>query len=200
MAGDEAGARGRITAAASSLFADRGFAAVSVADIAGTCGVSTGLVYYHFKDKQTLFETVVREGMHLLEDVAVRTLSVNSSPTERLRSFVSEYMALLAERTSLMRLLIRSVTDLGGPAPQQVLMRSVVTIERIQTVIAEGIASGEFRDLDAHLAATSLFALASTLTTARVFETPIGMSLGNDGVAQAAFMTDLFLKGIASCS
>ena len=197
---DDTSARERILSTASALFAERGYDGVSVADIAGAGTISTGLIYYHFKDKQTLYETVVRGGIHLLEDVAVRTLTSDADPTERIRAFVIEYMSLLEGQPALMRLLIRSVTDVSGPAPGHVLMRSATTIERVQSVIEEGIALSEFRQIDAHLAATALFALVNTLITARVLETPLGgaADIGIEG--QAAFMTDLFLGGIASCS
>ena len=192
--------RSRILALAGGLFAERGFDAVSVADIASTAGISTGLIYYHFKDKQTLYETAVREGVHLLEDAAVATLSSEGEPAERLQRFVASYMRLLEGQPALMRLLIRSVSDLGGPAPGHVLMRSAAIVDRLRTVIEEGMAAGAFRQVDAQMAATALFALINTLMTARVLDTPLGQSTTADVDTQAAFMTDLFLKGIAECS
>ena len=192
-------ARERILAAAGVLFADRGFDAVSVADIASACGISTGLIYYHFKDKQTLYDTVVRESIHLFEATAIDTLVGDGEPAERLRRFILSYMHLLEGHAALMRLLIRSVSDLGTPAPRHVLMRSAAIVDRLRAVIDEGIASGTFRAVDPHLAATALFALINTLMTARVLETPLGGQAG-DVDEQAAFMTDLFLRGIAECS
>lgn len=192
--------RSRILALAGALFAERGFDAVSVADIASAAGISTGLIYYHFKDKQTLYETAVREGVHLLEDAAVATLSSEGEPAERLQRFVASYMHLLEGQPALMRLLIRSVSDLGGPAPGHVLMRSAAIVDRLRTVIEEGMAAGAFRQVDAQMAATALFALINTLMTARVLDTPLGQSATADVDTQAAFMTDLFLKGIAECS
>jgi AcrR family transcriptional regulator len=202
MSGDEAApnARERILSVAVGLFAERGFDAVSVADIAAAGEISTGLIYYHFTDKQTLYETAVRESIHLLEDAAVEALSTGAPPDARLRSFVLAYMRLLEGHEALMRLLIRSVSDLGGPAPRHMLMRSASIIDRVQAVIEEGIACGAFRDLDAHLAAAALFALINTLVTARALGTPLGERVGTDVEQQAAFMTDLFLGGIKSCS
>ncbi|MRS11792.1 MAG: TetR/AcrR family transcriptional regulator [Actinobacteria bacterium] len=196
MSKEERGARERILEVAGALFAERGFDAVSVADIAGASAISTGLIYYHFKDKQTLYETVVRESIHLLEETAVRTLVSDGRPIERIRSFVSEYMGLLEGHPAVMRLLVRSFTDSDGHAPQHVLMRTASTIDRVQSVIEEGIGCGEFRPVDAHLAATALFALVNTLTTARIIEAPLGQSASADVEHQAAFMTSLFLEGI----
>ncbi|MBF4510369.1 MAG: TetR/AcrR family transcriptional regulator [Aeromicrobium sp.] len=192
--------RERILSHAGGLFADGGFDAVSIADIASAAGISTGLVYYHFKDKQTLYETAVREGVHLLEEAAVATLGADAEPAERLRRFVASYMRLLEGQPALMRLLIRSVSDLGGPAPGHVLMRSAAIVDRLRTVLEEGIAAGAFRQVDAQMAATALFALINTLMTARVLDTPLGQSTTADVDTQAAFMTDLFFEGIAECS
>jgi AcrR family transcriptional regulator len=202
MASDGAtpSARERILAVAGALFADGGFDAVSVADIASAGGISTGLIYYHFKDKQTLYETVVRESIHLFEGVAVEALSADSAPEVRLREFIAAYMRLLEGHEALMRLLIRSISDPRGPAPRHVLMRSSAIVDRVQAVIEEGVATGAFRSLDAHMAATALFALINTLMTARVLDAPLGQRAGGDIEQQAAFMTDLFLGGIQSCS
>jgi len=199
MAPDGLSARERILGTAGELFADRGYNGVSIADIAAASGISTGLVYYHFKDKENLYESVVREGLHLLEETAVRTLGVEGHPTDRLQSFIHSYMTLLEGHPALMRLLIRSVTDVSSPAPGQVLTRSAVTIDRLQSVIEEGVASGEFRPVETHLAATALFALVNTLITARVLDTPLGQSGGASIEERARSMTGLFLEGIRAC-
>ncbi|HSQ21430.1 MAG TPA: TetR/AcrR family transcriptional regulator [Coriobacteriia bacterium] len=197
----EAGsARERILTIAGDLFAEHGYDAVSIADLASAAGISTGLIYYHFKDKETLYGTVVREGVHLLEETAVATLVGDRSPTDRLRLFVVSYMRLLEGKTSLMRLLIRSVSDVAGPAPRHALMRSAAIIDRLHAVIEEGVAAGEFRAVDTHLAATALFALINTLITARVLDTPLGGRSGGDIEQQASFMVELFLEGVGSCS
>lgn len=200
MSRSEISARERILVAAGGFFAEQGFDGVSIADIATASGTSTGLVYYHFKDKAALYESVVREGLHLLEDTAVRTLGGQGRPIDRIASFVSEYMVLLEGQPALMRLLIRSVTDVSAPPPGPVLMRSAITIDRLKSVIDEGVVSGEFRCTDSHLAATALFALVNTLITARVLETPLGQGSDDSVEARAEFMTELFLRGVATCS
>ena len=200
MAKDDAGARERILRVSGALFAEHGFDGASIGEIAAASGTSTGLVYYHFKDKATLYESVVREGLHLLEETAIRTLGGEAPPTDRITAFVSEYMALLEGQPALMRLLIRSVTDVNAPPPGHVLMRSATTIDRLQAVLDEGIAGGEFRSTDSHLAATALFALVNTLITARVLETPLRHESGATVEARTKYMTELFLRGVASCS
>jgi len=199
MAADGLSARERILGAAGDLFADRGYNRVSVADIAEAGAISTGLVYYHFKDKESLYESVVREGLHLLEEAAVATLGAEGHPTDRLESFILSYMALLEGRAALMRLLIRSVTDVSSPAPGQVLTRSAVTVDQLRSVIEEGVSSGEFRPVDTHLAATALFAIVNTVITAPVLDTPLSETGGGSIEERARSMTRLFLEGVRAC-
>jgi len=199
MASEALSARERILDAAGELFADSGYNGVSIADIAEAGGISSGLVYYHFKDKESLYESVVREGLHLLEETAVATLGAEGRPTDRLESFIHSYMTLLEGHPALMRLLIRAVTDVSAPAPGQVLTRSAVTIERLRSVIEEGVSLGEFRPVDTHLAATALFAIVNTLVTARVLDTPFSETAGGPIEERARSMTRLFLEGIRAC-
>ena len=50
--------RERILAAATELFAERGFEAVSIRDIAGACGLNESSLYNHFSGKNDLFTAV----------------------------------------------------------------------------------------------------------------------------------------------
>ncbi len=51
--------RTAILDAAATAFADQGFAATSITQIAGAARVTKGAVYHHFPDKQALFEAVL---------------------------------------------------------------------------------------------------------------------------------------------
>jgi AcrR family transcriptional regulator len=51
--------REQILEAALELFSHRGYGATSVRDIASEAGVSTGNVYHHFPDKESIFRTLL---------------------------------------------------------------------------------------------------------------------------------------------
>ena len=196
---DAANTRDHILEVAGQLFAESGFDAVSVADIAKACGTSTGLIYYHFEDKQTLYETSIREGLGLFEDVGIRSLTGHAPAVEKIRGFVAEYMALVEQHAVIMRMLIRGVSDLTGPAPRGLILRSRAAIDRLETVVADGIADGSIRAVEPRLAALCLFALVNTPITARSLEGSLADAPHVPAEDQAAFVTDLFLKGIQTC-
>jgi AcrR family transcriptional regulator len=55
--------RQAILEAALDVFAAEGFAAAKLDDVADKAGVAKGTIYLHFKDKQDLFEQMVREAV-----------------------------------------------------------------------------------------------------------------------------------------
>src|SRR5882757_606591 len=54
---------GEITRAALELFVTRGFAATKLEDVARAAGVSKGLPYLYFKNKEELFKAVIAEAI-----------------------------------------------------------------------------------------------------------------------------------------
>src|ERR671925_266948 len=80
---------GEILAAALACFAERGFAATRLDEVAGRAGVTKGTVYLYFPSKEELFKAVVREALlpnirRFEELAAVPT----DSPAALLRRFI----------------------------------------------------------------------------------------------------------------
>jgi len=50
------------------LFSTKGYGATSVRDIAAAAGVSTGNVYHHFPDKETIFRTLLDQYWSAIDD------------------------------------------------------------------------------------------------------------------------------------
>lgn len=188
-------ARERILASASALFGERGFDGVSVQDIAHASGTSTSLIYYHFADKRALFETAVLEAADLMESVARVALSGPADPVERLIAFARAYSDLLGSHPDTMRVLIISVANLNSTLPGEVIERAVAIVDAIAATIAEGIASGRFRAVDARAAATALFAMVNAPVTAHAMAVASPPeTITHEDIGQQ--MVDLFLRGV----
>src|SRR3954452_735730 len=95
---DEPG-RGRILEAALELFGERGYHAVSVAEIGARAGIAKSVLYHHFGSKAGLFEAIAEsETRDLQEYVAA---AVTAEPDEpRVRTGVDAYLRFFAERPS----------------------------------------------------------------------------------------------------
>ncbi|MCS0606538.1 TetR/AcrR family transcriptional regulator, partial [Streptomyces sp. LP11] len=70
--------RAQVLHTAARLFAERGYEATSVVDIAEHVGMTKGAVYFHFKNKEAMAIAVVEDNYHrwpaLLEEVRTQNL------------------------------------------------------------------------------------------------------------------------------
>ncbi len=112
--------RGRLLASATRLFAQRGFHAVSVRDIARAARANVAAVNYHFDGKLGLYRAVVRAAVHAMRagDEAFLTATSDASPEDQLRTYVSGYLPRIAstdDRTAWIHDLMRH--EMSEPTP-----------------------------------------------------------------------------------
>lgn len=102
--------RGAILAAARGLFGQRGFAGVSVDDIAAEAGVAKGAVYHHFTSKEAVFEAVLEAETQAL---AVGVLAAAGQASDALATLIVASQAYFAG-TAVPE--VRRIVLLDGPA------------------------------------------------------------------------------------
>lgn len=103
---------GEIVAAALAVFAEKGFAAARLDDIAARAGVSKGALYLYFETKQDLFAAVVREAV-----------SPNLAAVEALATTIDLPFAQVA-RLLLGRAAEMMITSPVGPVAKMVIAES----------------------------------------------------------------------------
>lgn len=137
-----------ITAAAMQTFAENGYDATRVEEVARKAGVSKGLLYLYFKTKEELFKAVVRNFVtpHLDSLVDI-TESSDLSATEFIRGPFLEFAKTVPKSPA--RKLIRLMVAEGPKHPDliewywnNVVSRGIATL---RTVIDKGVATGELR-------------------------------------------------------
>lgn len=106
--------RAQILEAAAGLFAERGFAAVGVDEIAAAVGVSGSALYRHFPGKDALLEAVVVSTAELL---AARTFDADVT-TDQL---VAEAVAFAVHHPARLGTYLRERPRLTGSADRQVV-------------------------------------------------------------------------------
>jgi AcrR family transcriptional regulator len=90
------------------LFAEKGFEAVSVEEIAGRAGVTKPVVYEHFGGKEGLYAVVVDREMRALLERITRAL-VGERPRIKLEQAADAFLAYIEEQPDGFRVLVRDV-------------------------------------------------------------------------------------------
>ncbi|MGV9671724.1 MULTISPECIES: TetR family transcriptional regulator [unclassified Gordonia (in: high G+C Gram-positive bacteria)] len=98
---------------ARGLFAERGFEATSIEEIAQRAGVSKPIVYEHFGGKEGLYAVVVDREMETLLEMVTSSLSRNRS-LYRIQQVALALLTYMEERTDGFRILVRGESTSAG--------------------------------------------------------------------------------------
>lgn len=101
-----------LLAAATRLFAEHGYGAVTTEDIGAAVGISGPSVYNHFASKQELLNTVITRGSSWLEIELERTLSAASDVRDALHRLLSSYIGFATGHGGFIDMLVGEVDHL----------------------------------------------------------------------------------------
>lgn len=93
-----AATRAKLLAAARTLFAQRGYAAVGTEEIVRAAGVTRGALYHQFRDKEQLFEAVFEHiEAETTQNIADEALAGATDPVAALRAGARAFLALCSD-------------------------------------------------------------------------------------------------------
>ena len=154
----------RIRQAALSLFAQNGYAAVSMRRIASEVGVQAGALYNYTPDKQTLLFRLMRT--HMEELLAARAEAPESKDVfERLKAFTGFHIRFHLERPDevfIAYMELRNLTDENFAVIED-LRRTYE--DQLETILQDGVAEGIFAIADTKIATLAIIAMLNGVNT-----------------------------------
>ena len=111
MAGDNQHTKAEILAISIPLFADSGYAGVSMRQIAHAVGIKAASLYHHFPDKQTLYIEALTESFSKRTDFMNESFALQVSPEQRLLYLIKGLCLQIHEDDNFRRLMQREVLD-----------------------------------------------------------------------------------------
>ncbi|AAZ54450.1 TetR/AcrR family transcriptional regulator [Thermobifida fusca] len=126
--------REQLLAIGRELFAERGFAATSVEEIAARAGVSKPVVYEHFGGKEGVYAVVVDREMQRLLGLVSDAL-VEGSPRQKLERAALALLQYIEEHSEGFRILARDSHAASGTGSFASLISDIAT--QVEHVLAE---------------------------------------------------------------
>lgn len=159
--------RRQIVAAAWESFAERGYEATTIRDIARTLNLSTGIIYCHFKGKADMLKAVQECGRANTEDM-LNAIARDRGTREAVREIVRAValQAPVADRRKNAKAAIHLWAEaIKNPGFKRLYLKQYGIIERaISRILSDGAKRGELRkDLDPKAFAAFLLAALSGL-------------------------------------
>jgi AcrR family transcriptional regulator len=139
--------RAAIVAAGLQEFVARGYAATRLDDVAKRAGVAKGTIYLHFKDKEALFQELIRSALVPVVSRVGNLPTSGASARALLEQFADTFVREVAgtQRADILRLIFAEGARF--PSLAEFHYREVVSIgiAGITQLINYGVARGEIR-------------------------------------------------------
>jgi AcrR family transcriptional regulator len=189
-----------ILEAALAVFAERGFAATRMDDIARRAGVTKGTIYLYFESKEAVFRSLVSESIGSTIQGFRAAAEQFEGPASELLKMILHGMGhflLESDRVVLPKIVIAEAGNF--PSLAEFYRREVIDrgLSMLQSVIQRGIAQGEFRAVKpehaARLCVAPLLLGAFWRTTFAKYD-----SVPYDMKAMIETHIDVLLRGLAA--
>lgn len=183
----------QIFEAATKVFAEKGYHAARVSDIAREAGVAHGLVYHYFSSKDEVLSRIFKHTWLQLEQGLSSIDASDATAAQKLADIVHLMFGIYPMAPDLVKVVILEVTRSGHLRAQvDEIAGAFMTIE---SIIRSGQESGEFRsDIDARISSYVFWGAIEEVVTGWVFGTlPSGEQ---DVTAAARAVVELMLGGM----
>ena len=173
------------------LFEENGFSATSIQDIVDRVGVTKGSFYYHFKSKEELLMHIQESYIDELLRRQNQILESGQDAKDKLVRIVELLIRDIEEQGEIGKVYYREIRHLAPKNATVIRRKRAEFRDKIETVVKDGIKSGEFRvGLEPKIAA---FAILGVTNWSYQWFNPSGAL----SAAELACMhTDFILNGV----
>ena len=144
--------RAAILRAAAQEFAEHGIAGARTDAIARAARVNKALLYYYFKDKETLYGAVLDSAFSGMKTNIFQVLDSDLPPREKIMAYVGAYFDFIASNQIYPKLMQREMMRAreGNSVHINRLVKTYFQpiYRRVGELLHKGIAEGEFRQVD----------------------------------------------------
>jgi len=162
--------RAKILEAALQVFARKGLAA-TMADVAAAAGVSQGLAYRYFANKEAIYHALVEQTIQMGNSTSQYIEEIPGTPGERLNMVLSRVLESRRQSTVIFQLFYHVVSDEATPEALRELVskRGQAMQSMLRHLIVAGQATGEVAEGDPDQLVTAFLAYLDGITRLAVY-------------------------------
>jgi AcrR family transcriptional regulator len=187
--------RAEILKQAEKIFALKGFHDVTMAEIAGASGFSTGSLYQFFEGKEDLYTTMVCEKLDLMHAEVRKETNAAEGIIDKIGMLIDAHLQFIEKNSDFCRLFLGGENAALSKTMESFRQRLIDDyfkhITFIENLLKDGIENGLLRALPPHDMAQSLF----FLIRASVIEWML-YPVKEPPCSKKEFILEIFLNGV----
>jgi AcrR family transcriptional regulator len=134
--------REHILRVAARAFAEKGYRATSLQEIAEEVGVTRPAFYHHFKSKQEILAAIVDAALERAEATVDQATATDASAIDQLRDFIRRYVEINTEHAEVPSL-FQNLGELDEEAAESARQRRSAIDHKLARLIERGVQTGE---------------------------------------------------------
>lgn len=156
--------RDEILRAASTLFAARGYRAITTDDIAEAIGLTKSAMYYYFKNKYDLLSTIFRDSFAHYLTHARAIVAQEGKPEETMRRLIRQHILNAIELREWTTIFFREQSELNDKDRAFIAKCITEYSEFFERAYARGQRTGVFRQLPPQLVVNYIVGACNSVT------------------------------------
>ena len=173
--------RAAILRAAAKEFAAHGVAGARTDAIAREARVNKALLYYYFKDKETLYGAVLDDAFSGLKSTVFHVLDSDLPPREKIMAYAGAYFDFIAKNQLYPRLMQREMMRAREGQSEHIdkIVKNYIRpiFVRVSELVHKGIADGEFRPVNpAHFVPSIVAMIVFYFSSAPMMQKIVGFN------------------------
>ena len=173
--------RAAILEAAAYEFAEHGIAGARTDAIAREARVNKALLYYYFKDKETLYGAVLDDAFRGLKNSVFAVLDSEMPPREKILAYAGAYFDFIASNQIYPRLMQREMMRAreGQSSHVEKIIKTYIQpiFLRVSEVLRQGMAEGHFRSVNpAHFVQSIVAMIVFYFSSAPMMQKIVGFN------------------------
>jgi AcrR family transcriptional regulator len=153
-----------IRAAARHLFAEHGYNAVSMREIAQAVGKQPGGIYNHFPNKQSILVDLMKENLVRAFDAVISLLKDTDAPVQRLDAFVRAHVQYHIENPDDIFIAYMELRSLEADGAAHIMAERDKYERALRNILRDGLNAGQFKLSDPAIHSRSILSMLGGVT------------------------------------
>lgn len=161
MRPEERSMREYILDAAVQLFAEYGYHAAPLRDIARMAGIQAASIYHHYPSKQALLVEIMEKHMQRLNDSTERIIREYTDPLQQLHEVIANHIRMHTTYKAEFFIIDTEIRSLEGESRPSILSLRHTYEALLQGILQAGMERGRFRHCDVKVTSYAIIAMCT---------------------------------------
>ncbi|MBC3492441.1 TetR/AcrR family transcriptional regulator [Pseudomonas taiwanensis] len=152
-----------ILSSAATLFAEKGFRAITITDVAARLGYTKSVVYYYFKNKNEILWQIFLRMHESYQETIDGILAQSLPPDESLRQILHNHALHVMKKKDWTAIYFRDESELEPDQRLDMRKRKRDYDRKIEVIYERGVEQKLFKDVPPHIAISGFMGMCNWL-------------------------------------